>query len=788
MVLGIQTVETGLRVAVLLWKIMKESLKCQGLKLSRVLCVNKEFDQQGLEVVSIKESELESVDIESFEYLLVSGGDGAIRRVVEFMAKKSINMPKLIVDPEGTFNMIYKLYRIKDPKTILEKIANNESIEEIERNYFSVNSDHYFIFSAGNSLDMIYIILSDLFRVGFLVKSKLRYLFSIIFLLPLMVMMIPFFLVVKKYFLIFNGYDFKLKNILNIHLNPDEVRLELDSDYNIWQMDGDVVVVRSKSNHIKKAGRLKLIIGQGMLKPVLKDRVAYFVLDEEHYDSARAKKDALDLKKLATTLKGLDIKAILLSLKNVPDLDNESLIHFFRILHEFEKSLDVIAGVCDYKARVYTQSLESAKKYHISLFQNSEVARFILKVKKLPEDKQLCFLMENELDFELFKDEMESRGVLFQGFSSSNEFSTYVSKNECFKVSKTYVDYLHNKTVMRLEGGVVYFDLQDRLGKKIETLFPLHAFFKKAKEGFRLFVLEGSQVEFIDPKAIDFFITLSINSIKYGAKIVFFKFPANLLNRSVEQTLQKAHIKCFDTKLKMQADAEIAQLLKAPVKTKGGGLSKALVSNLPLFIDATVETFSSFVGSSATKKSHSISEYSDSFLKGEYAGSAIEFSGMINGSLILVFSYDLINEVSQVLLGEACGSDEERVDVLSEFLNIISGQSKTMLSKKDINVSISLPKTFVSRDEFLKYVGSKKGILMNFEFDAKPLQLFLAPQCQIHSSRYFFLYLLGILLKGQGFLKRVIPRYLQILSSTSLFQLQFLATSTFWSLTHLFLM
>lgn len=464
-----------------------------------------------------------------------------------------------------------------------------------------------------------------------------------------------------------------------------------------------------------------------MLKPVLKDRVAYFVLDEEHYDPARAKKDAIDLKKLATTLKGLDIKAILLSLKNVPDLDNESLIYFFKILHEFEKSLDVIAGICDYKARVYSQSLNSAKKYHISLFKTADIARFVLKVNALPADKQLCFLMENELDFELFKDEMESRGVLFQGFSSGDEFNTYASKNECFKVSKTYVDYLHNKTVMRLEGGVVYFDLQDRLGKKIETLFPLHAFFKKAKEGFRLFVLEGSQVEFIDPKAIDFFISLSINSMRYEAKIVFLKFPPNLLSRPVQQTLDKAHIKSFDTKLKMQADPEIAQLLKTPIKTKGGGLSKALVSNLPLFIDATVDTFSSFVGSSASKKSHNISEYSDSFIKGEYAGSAIEFSGMINGSLILVFSYDLIDEVSSVLLGEACGSDEERVDVLGEFLNIISGQSKTMLSKKDINVSISLPKTFVSKDEFLKYIGGKKGILMDFEFDGKPLQLFLSP-------------------------------------------------------------
>ncbi|MFP4332504.1 MAG: diacylglycerol kinase family protein [Campylobacterales bacterium] len=223
--------------------------------------MNKVFEKEGLDIVSIEEGELSCVDIESFEYILVSGGDGAIRRVVEYMAKNNIKMPKLIVDPEGTFNMIYKLYRIKTPEDILEKIAQESALKEVDRNYFSVNSDHYFIFSAGNSLDMIYIILSDLFRVGFLVKSKLRYLISIIFLLPLIVIMIPFFLVVKKYFLVFNGYDFRLKSILNIHLNPSEVRIELDSDYNIWQMDGDIVVVRSKSNHIKKAGRLKLIIG-----------------------------------------------------------------------------------------------------------------------------------------------------------------------------------------------------------------------------------------------------------------------------------------------------------------------------------------------------------------------------------------------------------------------------------------------------------------------------------------------------------------------------------------------
>ena len=70
---------------------------------------------------------------------------------------------------------------------------------------------------------------------------------------------------------------------------------------------------------------------------------------------------------------------------------------------------------------------------------------------------------------------------------------------------------------------------------------------------------------------------------------------------------------------------------------------------------------------------------------------------------------------------------DESLDVLKEFLNIISGQAKTLLSQGDIAVSISLPKTFASENDLKSYVKNKKGVLVNLKYDDSCLQLFLIP-------------------------------------------------------------
>lgn len=226
-----------------------------------MLSVNGEFSYEGIEIVSIREHELAEADIQLFDYLMISGGDGAIRRTVETLHKNRQSIPPIIINPEGTFNLICKAYRLSTPEKIFEKILASKELKRREKSYFGVNKEHYFIFSAGNSLDMLYIVLSDLFRVGLIARSKIRYFFSIFFLLPLLLIATPIFLFVRSYFFVFNLFKTGIKKFQNVYLDENFIVIYSNSDYNIWQMDGDIVIVRSKKCTITEAGTIEFVVG-----------------------------------------------------------------------------------------------------------------------------------------------------------------------------------------------------------------------------------------------------------------------------------------------------------------------------------------------------------------------------------------------------------------------------------------------------------------------------------------------------------------------------------------------
>lgn len=467
-----------------------------------------------------------------------------------------------------------------------------------------------------------------------------------------------------------------------------------------------------------------------MIKPELQGKIAYFKPDKTHYVEENAKKDAISMRSFFANFKAMDVRAVLFSLKNVPDIENSSLIFFLKLLSEIEKSLDIVVGISDYHPKLFSRVLPYAKKLSVSMFVTSEVANYMLGEKNLAPDTKVCVLPESELEYELIRIEVESKGDRFVGYENEDQFfSDLKSAKNSFFIHKCYFDFLHNKTVARMEGGMVFFELQERLGKKIATIFPYALFVKRLKEGFKVFVMDAAEVKSIDPKAIEYFISLSMNSQKFSAQILFIHLNKGMLQRAIVESMKKAHIMFFDTLKELQSSQEVKVLLESRRKSGNNGeLNRALISKLPLFIDATVMTFSSLLGNEPIKISHKISEYEDSFItRCKYLGSSMEFRGEIEGSLMLMFDNALTNKISDALLGVEPENLDESLDVLKEFLNIISGQAKTLLSQGDIAVSISLPKTFASENDLKSYVKNKKGVLVNLKYDDSCLQLFLIP-------------------------------------------------------------
>ncbi len=225
----------------------------------KILSVGKDIEYRDLDIVSIKGSELERHhDIECYDYVIINGGDGSIRRVLRQLHKLD-STPRFILNPTGSFNVVAKLHRVPPIEKIFKKLAQNESLQIEKHHLFYLNND-IFLFSAGNMGDLQHIFLSETLRFGWLKHGIRKYLLAVIFLFPVHLIMTPFMLLSSKRFFIFTPMRF-IKKFGSFYGEVNDITIDMDNEYNMLELDGDIVTIHGKHLHIRQAGSVPIVIG-----------------------------------------------------------------------------------------------------------------------------------------------------------------------------------------------------------------------------------------------------------------------------------------------------------------------------------------------------------------------------------------------------------------------------------------------------------------------------------------------------------------------------------------------
>lgn len=223
----------------------------------RILSIGHKIDHETLDITSIETNSLaEHHDIEVYDYVIIHGGDGTIRRVLKQLhTLKSI--PVFILNPTGSFNVVAKIHRAPAIETVLEMLARGEEPNTEKHHMFTLN-DELFLFSAGNMGDLQHIFLSETLRFGWLKHGIAKYLLSVLFLLPVHLFMTPFMLMSKTRFFIFTPARF-IKKFGSFYGEVQEIDIDLDNDYNMLELDGDIVNVHGRHIQIRKAGNVRVV-------------------------------------------------------------------------------------------------------------------------------------------------------------------------------------------------------------------------------------------------------------------------------------------------------------------------------------------------------------------------------------------------------------------------------------------------------------------------------------------------------------------------------------------------
>ena len=226
----------------------------------RILSLGDNIHHDRLDITSIKTDTLDQHhDIESYDYIIIHGGDGTIRRVLKQLHTLR-KIPTFILNPTGSFNVIAKIHRVPAVETVLDLLADGEEPKVQKHHIFTLNEE-LFLFSAGNMGDLQHIFLSETLRFGWLKHGILKYLLAVIFLLPVHLVMTPFMLMSSTRFFIFTPMRF-IKKLGSFYGEvPKKLSIDLENDYNMLELDGDIVNVHGKHLEIRQAGNVPVVKG-----------------------------------------------------------------------------------------------------------------------------------------------------------------------------------------------------------------------------------------------------------------------------------------------------------------------------------------------------------------------------------------------------------------------------------------------------------------------------------------------------------------------------------------------
>jgi len=225
----------------------------------KILAIAKELTYPNLDIESLSLASLAETNImiDAYDYIIISGGDGTLRRTVKELSKYK-TIPPIILNPTGSFNVIAKLYRTHSLDTIMDKLSKQEPIETKKHPFYKLNSE-VFLFSAGNMGDLQHILLSETLRFGFLQNGLWKYLLSFVALFPLYILLTPFMLLNSQRFFIFTPFSF-IKKFGTFYGKVEPLTIDLGSAYNMLELDGDILFIEERYLEIKEIGRLDIVV------------------------------------------------------------------------------------------------------------------------------------------------------------------------------------------------------------------------------------------------------------------------------------------------------------------------------------------------------------------------------------------------------------------------------------------------------------------------------------------------------------------------------------------------
>lgn len=442
-------------------------------------------------------------------------------------------------------------------------------------------------------------------------------------------------------------------------------------------------------------------------------------------DSAEALLNLDDIKAAENS----DANMILVSLKKVIFFNKNGLETFVRMLKKVHKANNAIVGFCDYDIKKFNSIVNFFhNELSFSLFKTYEIASlFAQNYDK--QNKNVLVYSDDKSQKAAMAIELHNNGHNPVVAQSKADFQDKSTKKDSYDIiiEDSYIGQMDSNISSRVTGNAIIYTLSSYLDADTTNKFNIAYHTNSLKIGFRLFIFECYTVKSMNIHALNFFSKMATFAAEYNATICFVGMTYEKTPIAFKETLEDCGILFFERLDDILEDKELMHELGASKATAGKDkrtLNKALVTELPKYIDATVATINMMTNAKAKKESAQVQTI-DIKNKDDKLASSIGFYGDLEGMIMLVFPKKIAKKACEVLIGEETDDMDLILDALAEFVNIIGGKIKSLLANENIKVKITLPRTYPNVDELLEVAQDKKGVQVDLSFEDDKFLFFL---------------------------------------------------------------
>jgi CheY-specific phosphatase CheX/anti-anti-sigma regulatory factor len=462
------------------------------------------------------------------------------------------------------------------------------------------------------------------------------------------------------------------------------------------------------------------------MRPVVRNSIGVFSL-QGFLDGGNAP-EMITLQDIDASRR-MKLSMALISLKKVVHFNKNGIEFLVNALKSIQKGQQITIGFCDVDEQKY-KAIRAffPKEIAFSLFNSYETATLFTKVDT-NEPKNILLYSEDGSQRSLLAIELFDKGHTPIVAQTLEEFENKKKNEYSYDaiVDHTYLGIAGEKINARVHKNAIIYSaygyLDGKLGDNFDIMYHNHSL----NVGFTLFIFDMAKVVALNIHALNFFSRLANGAAEYNATIAIAGLAGDKTSKKFKDELEDAGIMFFETLETILNDSKLLLELggaSQAAASKSQTITKSLVNEVPQFINATAYTLKMMTNTTAKKESAHVGLLE--LAKNQpFMGSSIGFYGNLNGMIILVFPKKIAQKASSLLLGEQTEDEDTLLDSLGELANIIGGQAKTLLSNKEIDVNITLPKTFKNSEEIESFTKGKKGVQVNLTFSGELISFFL---------------------------------------------------------------